>query len=111
MAQYQEKAYEKVGPIWRSEVEKSVKKLARRGLKPMDIKPSENEVLLGLSIARDGAITDVRPITKSRFTFLNKAASQALLQASPLAPPPASCFTTEKEDCKLKWSFIVNTSR
>jgi hypothetical protein len=107
MDQYLEKVGDQVGPVWRSEVKKRVQKLSSRGLQPMDLKSPQNEVVLGLSVAKDGRITDVRPLAKSRYAFLNKAAYQSLQMASPLAPPPASCFKSETTDCDLNWKFII----
>jgi hypothetical protein len=100
-----EKVSLQIGPVLRAEVNRRVNNLASRGLKPMPLKSPENEMLLALSISKDGEIRDIQPLSKSKYAFLNKAAEDSLKKSSPLAPPPQSCL--KEEICKIKWKFVV----
>ena len=103
---YARKIMEKVEPIWQAEVKQRIQNLANRGLKPIPLKSPENEILVGLKISKEGEITDLQTIKKSKYSFLNEAARESFEKAGPLEPPPQSCF---KEDvCLVKWIFVFN---
>jgi TonB family protein len=105
MENYLRGASAKFNPILQDEISTRIKNLRERGLAVVPLNPPDNEVLISLSMTKEGEIKDVQVLKKSRYALLNKSAEAGIAKASPLSPPPSSCL--KDEICTIRWKFIL----